>query len=631
MPQRLAHAVSAKTTLCLQQLKTSDLDLLLPSFLLLVHFFYQNVHNKFQEASHMQTARLPVDFTEVQDPAAMPVDHMPAVPLALRLAVPDRRLLVQGHLVHQAALEDNAVAVALLLRTVALNTVAVAAQALQVLREAEVGQDLAAMPRPDHVPGLDRDLVLDRQHIQGQAEVALHPLMARTALPRHTGPGLPLLKAHVPLPLMAHVPLLLTALVPLLLMVPVLLVLQAVRGSEDEAKRDVEEDMDTTAVDHATADDLFGDAGDITSDSEDEAKPRDEREDEREAVPVIQEEEEEEEVPETRIEVEIPKINTALGKNLYFVKLPNFLSVETRPFDPQVYEDEIDEDEVMDEEGRTRLKLKVENTIRWRTMKDDDGNDVLDEFGEPVRESNARYVRWSDGSMSMHLGNEIFDVHPMTLQGDFNHLFIRQGTGLQGQAVFKTKLTFRPHSTDSFTHRKMTMSMVDRSSKTQKVKVLPIAGKDPESQRSEMIKKEEERLRASIRRESQQRRIRERAHQRGLNPNYLEDDDDENGISLSAIKHKYKQSAKGGHRPNIYSSSSEDSSSDEEANRKRLLKAKKLDSDEESDGSDGEVKRKKAKVAASSDDEDSGDGAGKSGSGSGSGGSRSAASGSDSD
>ena len=31
----------------------------------------------------------------------------------------------------------------------------------------------------------------------------------------------------------------------------------------------------------------------------------------------------------------------------------------------------------------------------------------------------------------------------MPLQGDFNHLFIRQGTGLQGQAVFKTKLTFR--------------------------------------------------------------------------------------------------------------------------------------------------------------------------------------------
>ena len=43
----------------------------------------------------------------------------------------------------------------------------------------------------------------------------------------------------------------------------------------------------------------------------------------------------------------------------------------------------------------------------------------------------------------------------MPLTGDFNHLFIRQGTGLQGQAVFRTKLTFRPSSTNSLTHRKM--------------------------------------------------------------------------------------------------------------------------------------------------------------------------------
>ena len=68
-----------------------------------------------------------------------------------------------------------------------------------------------------------------------------------------------------------------------------------------------------------------------------------------------------------------------------------------RPFDEQTYEDEIDEDEVLDEEGRTRMKLKVENTIRWRTLKDADGNDLKDEFGKPMRESNARVVRWTDG------------------------------------------------------------------------------------------------------------------------------------------------------------------------------------------------------------------------------------------
>lgn len=40
-------------------------------------------------------------------------------------------------------------------------------------------------------------------------------------------------------------------------------------------------------------------------------------------------------------------INTV--RNYYFV----------RPFDEALYEDEVDEDEVMDEEGRARLKLKA--------------------------------------------------------------------------------------------------------------------------------------------------------------------------------------------------------------------------------------------------------------------------------
>lgn len=288
-----------------------------------------------------------------------------------------------------------------------------------------------------------------------------------------------------------------------------------------------------------------------------------------------QDQQEEEPIPETRIEVEIPKVNTDLGNDLYFVKLPNFLSVEPRPFDPQYYEDEFEDEEMLDEEGRTRLKLKVENTIRWRIRRDEEGSEI--------KESNARIVKWSDGSMSLHLGNEVFDVYKAPLQGDHNHLFIRQGTGLQGQAVFKTKLTFRPHSTDSATHRKMTLSLADRCSKTQKIRILPMAGRDPECQRTEMIKKEEERLRASIRRESQQRRMREKQHQRGLSASYLEPDrydeeeEGEESISLAAIKNRYKGGIRE-ERARIYSSDSDEGSEEDKA--QRLLKAKKLNSDE---------------------------------------------------
>ncbi|KAF4071834.1 hypothetical protein AMELA_G00267420 [Ameiurus melas] len=333
---------------------------------------------------------------------------------------------------------------------------------------------------------------------------------------------------------------------------------------------DSDSDMGTEKDNKNVADDLFGEADDISSDSDNEKPPTPgqplDNEDGMEG-----EQQEEEPLPETRIEVEIPKVSTDLGSDLYFVKLPNFLSVEPRPFDPQYYEDEFEDEEMLDEEGRTRLKLKVENTIRWRSRRDDEGNDI--------RESNARIVKWSDGSMSLHLGNEVFDVYKAPLQGDHNHLFIRQGTGLQGQAVFKTKLTFRPHSTDSATHRKMTLSLADRCSKTQKIRILPMAGRDPESQRNEMIKKEEERLRASIRRDNQPR----------------------------TIKSKYKGLRE--ERARIYSSDSDEGSDEDKA--QRLMKAKKLDSDEEGENSgkrkaedDDDSSTKKAKKYVISDEEE---------------------------
>ena len=47
-------------------------------------------------------------------------------------------------------------------------------------------------------------------------------------------------------------------------------------------------------------------------------------------MPMIEDDDEPEVVPETTIDVEIPKITTNLGKHIHFVKLPNFLSVDTR-------------------------------------------------------------------------------------------------------------------------------------------------------------------------------------------------------------------------------------------------------------------------------------------------------------
>merc|ERR1719330_2096088 len=285
----------------------------------------------------------------------------------------------------------------------------------------------------------------------------------------------------------------------------------------------------------------------------------------------------EEQMPETRIDVEVPKIKTDIGKELHFVKLPNFLSVDSRPYDQEMYEDEMDEETMQDEEGRARLKLKVENTIRWRQ-----GSDK--ETGQPRMETNTRIVRWSDGSLSLHLGSEIFDVHKQPLQSDFNHLFIRQGTGLQGQAVFRTKLSFRPHSTDSQTHKKMTLSMADRSGKSSTIKVISQVGVDPEAGRWNRMKAEEGKLRESLRKDAIKKRSKEKGASKGITTGYLEDDDSDNdaAFSINAIKNKYKKGgAEQKEKKPIYSSDSDDSEEEK-------TKAKKLEKSKARKGSDSD-------------------------------------------
>ncbi|XP_075387071.1 RNA polymerase-associated protein LEO1-like [Tenrec ecaudatus] len=154
-------------------------------------------------------------------------------------------------------------------------------------------------------------------------------------------------------------------------------------------------------------------------------------------------------------------------------------------------------------------------------------------------------------SLSLHLGNEVFDVYKAPIQGNYNHLFIREDTGLQGQAVFKSKLTFRPHSTDSATHRKLILPLA-RCSKSQKIQILPMASCDPESPHTDVMKKEN-RLRASRHQESRTTPAREKQSLPGPSTSYGDADsgsDNKEGrgkgaSSLATIKRRYPGGLRG--------------------------------------------------------------------------------------
>lgn len=120
---------------------------------------------------------------------------------------------------------------------------------------------------------------------------------------------------------------------------------------------DISSDEDQPKTPRPTSDDEVerdkSDNDDKRSDDDDDKRSGAEDDEDNEKADE-KEKEIEEPIPERRIAVEIPKISVDLGSDLHFVKLPNFLSVETRPYDRETYEDEIDEEETLDEEGRAR-------------------------------------------------------------------------------------------------------------------------------------------------------------------------------------------------------------------------------------------------------------------------------------
>lgn len=136
-------------------------------------------------------------------------------------------------------------------------------------------------------------------------------------------------------------------------------------------------------------------------------------------------------------------------------------------------------------------------------------------------------------------------------------------------------MTFRPHSTESFTHRKMTMSLADRSQKTTGIKILSQVGHDPDQDRKwnlkvfifvnysnilinhlhNFLQKEEEKLRQAMR-SSRSTTKPKRNRDSAAHTSFREDEgsDDDNAISIAAIKNKFNKNKDGatGSNKSIY-------------------------------------------------------------------------------
>lgn len=208
----------------------------------------------------------------------------------------------------------------------------------------------------------------------------------------------------------------------------------------------------------------------------------------------------------------LPSLPFRRGIPHYFARLPNLLQYRSAVFDEEDFDEEKEDEMLQNREGiriddeGLRSLLTTSNTIRWRWTEKIDGNGIR------IPESNARIVKWDDGSSSLQLGSEFYDITqateraqnaelkpsssqsrlPLQPEQHLTHLFVKhdgqeQVNMYQSEAPIMGNFTFRPTSTTSDSHQRLAKAV--RKQKGTLVKETQVI-EDPELEKERKEKEE---------------------------------------------------------------------------------------------------------------------------------------------
>jgi RNA polymerase-associated protein LEO1 len=200
--------------------------------------------------------------------------------------------------------------------------------------------------------------------------------------------------------------------------------------------------------------------------------------------------------------------------SLYLMKIPNFLSMESVLFDPEKFTAP-----TVDPGSTTSAYTQATNSIRFRR----DPRDLN------KMQSNARVIRWSDGSLSLQIASSpnLYDLPRKALTSDPNkpekyapsedsHLYVLDpqqsadalrvvGHATQSLGVLSASATLASDHAIQRLQSELAGS-ISRSRKNLELSEL----KDPESDRREAERVVKEKERMNKRQEAQRRRARDR-------------------------------------------------------------------------------------------------------------------------
>lgn len=175
-------------------------------------------------------------------------------------------------------------------------------------------------------------------------------------------------------------------------------------------------------------------------------------------------ESDEADAPEERIlDISMPRhaVSFKPGDDTYLLKVPVFLNVDAHPFDPAEFKQKVQQNSEQRQHSDMSLKqihndtvaekLLNENTLRWRYS--NRGDDEI------IKQSNAHFIEWDDGTLSLKIGNELFDYKQLPLSDNFLVRAHDDLEILQNDAVLTKLVNLLPTSTTASTHRKLTQAV----------------------------------------------------------------------------------------------------------------------------------------------------------------------------
>lgn len=309
----------------------------------------------------------------------------------------------------------------------------------------------------------------------------------------------------------------------------------------------------------------------------------------------------------------LPKIDP--DNSTLILKMPNFLRIESEPYDEITYNE--------DEEERKSDNIP-KAVIRWRYKTNSTGDILKDKDGNMIRQSNARLVKWSDGSFQVIVGEDTFQgtVVEDTCSFVYGHnksgppdvepdMEAQRVPCLEAISQVKHRLKLHPVTLNSQLHARISDGIRDRNKKNVKIIRRDIREIDanPEDEKKLRIQKENDEIKLERKRTRslEPKDGSRRSSFAGLTASYLEEGSDGyDSTNISSIKRS--SASKSRRKPSNYDDEEDDEEDDDddgwEAERRKVSSKTKRqraeDDDEEEDDEEEEEETAVYKVSASS-------------------------------